>query len=213
MALVLKKEFWQHGLESRVSPDPQGVCFREAFKWLACKIYNLQFKFDGSKPRKVISKQQAYLKPIAPFEGPDALFEPFFTNVHRISQETLNQWGNKNNTDTGAVKYRLRFEAEVVNSATLERCASFEGDAQMVIGLYGNTDKAGPWAHAVAFYRKGSEIAYFDANGGEFEVSPAANIGADIMDNFSDRAVPYVGIDNGVNYSLVRFGLYKANQL
>ena len=209
MALVLKTEFWQHGLESQVSKDPQGVCFREAFKWLACKIYNLPFKFDFSNPHKVIAKQQAYLKPIQPFEGKQAKFESFFTNVHRISQQTLDQWGNKNDTKTGAVKYRLRFETQVV-LFTLAGCDAFKRDAQMVVGLYGNTDKAGPWAHAVAFYRKGNEIDYFDANGGEFGFDSDAHIGSDLMDNFRHRNQPYVGFDSGVTYTLERFGLYKA---
>ena len=209
MPMKNTRSFWQYGLEKRVSKEPEGVCFRESFKWLACKIYGLDFKFENSNAQKVVDKQATYLASVQPYEGSRARFEPFFANVHRISLQQLNQWGNKNSKHTGRAKYRLKFAGQTV-LFTLTGCQAFNQDAQMVIGLYGDTDKAGSWAHAVAFYRSGDEIVYFDANGGEYRFDPGDNIGAEIMSDFRHRRQPYVGLDGGVTYSLKKFGLYQA---
>lgn len=203
------RDFWQHGVESKVSSSPEGVCFRESFKWLACKIRGLEFKFEDSNAQKVLDKQQAYLRAIKPYEGAKASFDTFFTNVHRHSQKKLDEWGSKESSKTKTSKCRLRFTSQVV-LFTLSGCQAFNRDAQMIIGLYGKTDKAGPWAHAVAFYRRGNEIVYFDANGGEFGFDPADQIGAELMKDFRYRDQPYVGLDGGVKYTLERFGLYTA---
>ena len=110
MALVWNRERRQYGLESQVPKDPQGVCFREAFKWLAGKICNLPRRFEQGNAPSVLHKQQAYLQPIQPFEGRKAKFETFSTHGHRPSQQTLHQGGNKHDTTTGAPKYRRRSE-------------------------------------------------------------------------------------------------------
>lgn len=209
MAMTNTHDFWQHGLESEFTAEPQGVCFRESFKWLACRIYGQPFKFESSNAQKVIGKQANYLQPIAPFEGPKAKFETFFAAVHRISLQTLNQWGTKDSVKTQQAKYRLRFDGEIVQH-TLSGCGALMHDAQMVIGMYGNADKTGPWAHAVALYRKGAELVYFDPNGGEFAFDPGDQIGAQLMNHFRYRDQPYVGKDGGVTYNLARFGLYRA---
>lgn len=180
--------------------DPGGVCFRLAFKWVACQVYGRPFKFDIAQVNadSVMMKQWTYLKAISPFEKkvvPGSVFrgdpyERFVTNVDRISTNQLNVWGNKTN------RYNLTFRSnrcrEIVGRPEFDR------DVAMVIGLYGRYPS--PWAHATAFYRKGEQAKYFDSNGGEFDCDRGDDIAGMIREDVARYAMD--------GFTLNEFALY-----
>ncbi len=180
--------------------DPGGVCFRLAFKWVACQVYDRAFKFEVSEANaeKIVAKQGVYLKAIAPYEqrvGPGTAFrgdryERFFTNVDRISTNLLNVWGRKAN------RYNLTFRS--TRARELVGRPEFARDVSMVIGLYGKEPT--PWAHATAFHRKGTQAKYFDPNGGEFDCEPGDPVAEMIRKDVKRYATD--------GYSLDEFALY-----
>ena len=187
--------------------DPGGVCFRLAFKWLACQRSGQQFTYvqqtdnqlHGARADRTISKQNVYLKAVAPFErAPNAPktkgeYKNFLTQVDRESVNILNVWGQ-------APKYRLKFSTTTYT--VLVGSAALDGDCSVLIGVYGKSD-GGPWAHATAFHRKGGKALYFDSNGGEFEIGTledaAALIQSDLQRYEGDTA----------NYMIKHYAAYK----
>ena len=166
---------------------PEGVCFREAFKWLACQIYGRPFVFDVSyfkeplwaemrtalkgllqNDEKVYRKQQAYLGAVRPYEGKGKAYGTFLMQANAISLDTIRAWGNKAAKD-GSAKYALQVKHRVYGS--LSRWTRPNGAASALLGIYG-TSTGGPWAHATALFMNGAGARFFDANSGEWGFDP-----------------------------------------
>ena len=188
---VQGKDFWQSYIDNELG----GVCFRLAFKWLACQIRSpgsfqfgwwqatldedvlrkeLDFLFDRSQAdtketrpsfnvAKVTRKQKDYLDRVKPFEKPGVPYKRFRDNVNRISLEALQSWQWGTQAKHTSAKYNLTFSALEVGQSI----KPVHVGGAMIIGVFGDSQD-GPWAHATAFFRSDSRIAFFDANGGEF---------------------------------------------
>jgi hypothetical protein len=223
--------FWQYWLIRVVREDPEGVCFRESFKWLASRMYGRPFKrgtldrrdFDAlnvkqraqfiatrlplDEPRRnpvsVLEKQRGYLGRVHPYEGPGKSFDGFSTAVNQISLETLGLWGKKQ-ADGGGMKYNLSFADRKVDRLVGE--AAFRNpEAALIIGVYGMSGKGGPWAHAVAFHHD----TFFDSNGGEYGFDRQDDRGAEIQDHCERR---YTGEDGDDTYDIRHYVLYHATR-
>jgi hypothetical protein len=206
--------FWQYNLMQQYAPglrdgEPEGVCFRLAFKWLACQMTDRPFK-SGWRPAtllpkanqvKVLDKQRAYLQQVKPFEGAGKDYHEFLTHVNQISKSTLNAWGAK--MKDGAEKYNLRFGDELTTGSLVDQ-RIFERDGGLMVGVYGDSAVT-PWAHATAFYRKDAVIAFFDPNGGEFRMDPDDRFGSEIQQYLTKH---YAGVDQGVEYLIRNYVLY-----
>jgi hypothetical protein len=198
--------------------DPGGVCFRLAFKWLVCKRTGAEFRYvrhsiqPGVRKTadKTIAKQNVYLRSVAAHErapavarGPTSApeYAGFHENVDRASVNLLNVWGGKPAANGKGEKYGVRFASTEYTS--LAGCAALDRDISAVVGIYGKSE-AGPWAHATAFHRKGSEIFYFDSNGGEFTLDPEDRAGELLHLDLQRYAEP--GDPDG--YTIEHFHLY-----
>jgi hypothetical protein len=208
--------YWQYNLMVRYDPakdesgQPEGVCFRLAFKWLACKINGTAFKYgyDDSgipthNPENVLRKQREYLEPIKPYEGKGRDYGGFLMHANQTSLTTLQGWGNKVGK-AGGLKYNLTFRHVVTPS--LAHRQEFAEDSSLVIGIYGMSKPAGPWAHATAFHRRAGQIEFFDANGGEFHFAATQNAGAEIQEWVTER---YAGMDGTSFFVIKDYILYK----
>jgi hypothetical protein len=202
MTLVTGKDFWQaevgrrYALVKNLEEQPGGACFRLAFKWLMCKLYNKPFKnYDAKltgRPEltagnvktnvnevKTYGKQQKYLNSMSPYEEPGTSYDVFLTGVRKESKHYMEIWGNKEG------KYSIKVADRECLSMIGER--RLNADGSFIIGIAGksiNTTKSTGvaarimalkitenWAHAFAFYRKGTEVRFFDSNGGEYDVA------------------------------------------
>lgn len=222
--------FWQYWLVRVVMEDPEGVCFRESFKWLASRMYDRPFKRgtldrrdieglrDGeeaqfaatglpvAEPRRnpvsVLAKQRGYLGRVHPYEGPGKSFTGFSAAVNQISLDTLRNWGKKQ-AEGGGMKYNLSFSYRRVDRLAGE-AAFRDPEAALIIGAYGmSTD--GPWAHAVAFHRD----TFFDPNGGEYGFEREDERGSEIQEHCERR---YAGEDGGKTYDIRNYVLYTATR-
>ena len=199
--------------------DPGGVCFRLAFKWLACKRSGAEFKYVRfraqpgvrKKADKTIAKQNVYLGKTAPHERPQTSpegpttvteYKGFHANVDRESVNLLNVWGSKPSSTGSGEKYGLRFSSTEFTS--LAGCNALSNDISTVIGVYGKSN-FGPWAHATAFHRKGTEILYFDSNGGEFTFD-ADDAAGDLIQVDMER---YAEPNDPAKYTIEHFQLYR----
>ncbi len=222
--------FWQYWLIRVVREDPEGVCFRESFKWLASRMYDRPFKrgtldrrdIEGLRegeedlfaatglpvgaprrnPVSVLSKQREYLGRVHPYEGKNASFAGFSVAVNQISLDTLRTWGKKQ-AEGGGMKYNLSFGHRRVDRLVGEAAFRDPG-AALIIGAYGmSTD--GPWAHAVAFHRD----TFFDPNGGEYGFDRLDDRGTEIQEHCERR---YTGEDDGKTYDIRNYVLYTATR-
>jgi hypothetical protein len=201
--------------------DPGGVCFRLAFKWLACQRTGSEFTFlrhriqpgVRRKADKTIAKQNVYLAKVAPHERPqgaprgptsDAEYGNFHGPVDRESVNLLNLWGGKASKTGGAPKYGgMVFSSTEYTS--FSNCRALASDISAVVGIYGRSE-VGPWAHATAFHRRGTLVLYFDSNGGEFTLDPDDPPGDLIQADLERYAEP--GDPDG--YTIEHLHLYTA---
>jgi hypothetical protein len=212
MLAIRGNDFYQADLISgylQANPsekDPGGVCFRLAFKWLACKIYGRPFKTysfnTGHNPeavfkaKNVIKKQNQYLDKIKPYEGKKADYQQFLLQSNSATLLFINSWGNK-----AKEKYGTKYDLEVKHTVfpRLSRARRlFTQTANLIIGAYGSSS-SGPWGHATAFY--GPELRFFDANEGEFSFAKNEDIPSAIQTHLETWYAGYPKIPSYTAYS------------
>lgn len=186
---VQGKDFWQGYI------DKQGVCCRLAFKWLACQLTNRKFYFgwwngiydekfkteldwmyaksqvgmNEKRPqhKKTVAKQIAYLNRVAHLEVAGTTYEKFRDGVHEINLKQLRDWSWGSQAKRTTPKYNLSW-----NPVKLGERVSLDGShfsSPMILALYGDGEEN--WSHATAYYCDKRRKAFFDPNGGEYDVS------------------------------------------
>ncbi len=225
---VQGRDFWQTFIEGA----GDGVCFRLAFKWLACQFRNpggfafgwwnstldedalkqeLQFLFEGShadtKEARPMPKAASIAGKQTDYLRRVAPYEcagkPYATFKKRVSEISLDTLRSwQHGTQAKHTSAKYDLAFSCVDAGSTLQADHFR--QSMILGIFG--DGPEPWAHATAFFRSPKRVAFFDANGGEFRFDTTEANGV-----IATEVEPFLrGKYEDASYSIDDFVLFPA---